>query len=543
MIFRFLTVVVILALFAGCSSKQEVDVILKNAHIYTLDNNFNVVQGAAIRDGKFIAVGPDATINARYTSDSVFDLRGKFVYPGFIDAHSHFTQYAETLLKADLSETESYEQMVEQLSLFHLKNPNSWLVGYGWDQNRWLDKKMPDNILLNETFPNNPVFLWRIDGHAALVNQKMMELAKINLSTKFEGGGIVVQNGCLTGILLDKAAEEVSKLIPLPSFEQIAGALEKAEKNCFAVGLTSVTDAGLSFYQIRTIDSLQKTGRLKIAVSAMIEPTPENIEYFIGKTPYVTERLHVGTIKLFVDGALGSRGALLLKPYSDDMNNIGIQRISKDSMLKICLLAITNNFQVAAHCIGDSANRLALNVFSSVLPEKNNLRWRIEHAQVVNPEDLRIFKKYAIIPSIQTNHYLSDKSWAKDRLGSGRLRYAYAWQDLFKQNDWLANGSDFPYGDMDPLHGFYAAVTRAEKSPVPKKQEQHLSRMQALKAMTIWAAMATFEEKNRGSIEQGKWADFVILDKNIMSIYAEEIMKLPIEKTFCHGHLVYQNKY
>ena len=444
------------------------------------------------------------------------------------------------LLNANVSNTKSYEQMVEQLADFQMKNPSAWLVGYGWDENLWPDKKTPDNTLLNEIFPNTPVLLWRVDGHAALVNKKALELSGINQSSIIEGGEVRIQNGQFTGILLDKAAEFVSKLVPEPTFEQMAKAMESAEDSCFKVGLTSITDAGLTYNQICIIDSLQKIGRLNISVFAMIEPTTENIENFILKSPYITNRLHVGTVKIFVDGALGSRGALLLKPYSDDPGNTGILRISKDSIKQICQLAFKNNFQVSAHAIGDSANRLALNIFSSILPEKNNLRWRIEHAQVVNPEDLHIFRKYAIIPSVQTSHYLSDKSWAIDRLGSERIKQAYAWQDLLKQNDWLANGSDFPFDDINPLKGYYAAVSRIESPPVHKKLEQHLTRTQALKAMTIWAALAQFEENDRGSIEPGKWADFVIVEKNIMNIFPKEILSLTIEKTYCHGQLVYQ---
>ncbi len=536
----FLILSLILLGFSACENKQEVDLIIRNAKIYTVDRNFNVVQGAAIHNGKFVAVGPDATIKARYTSANQLDLRGKFIFPGFIDAHSHFTYYAETLDQVDLTGTTGMDEVIVRLKAHENTQTGDWIIGFGWDQNNWKDKAMPENTALSQAFPNTPVFIWRVDGHAALVNAEgLKRTGLLNDGGKTRKPNAVKMSK-KTGLLFEDAATEVYENLPKPSADKMKALIAQAQQNCFSVGLTGVCDAGLDDGEVHFLDSLQKKGDLRISVYAMLNPTTENIDRWVLKGPMINDRLHVNAIKVFIDGALGSRGALMLENYSDKPETNGILRISPDSLLKICQIAYEHNFQVCAHAIGDSANRLVLQTYSKVLSPKNDLRWRIEHAQVVNPADFSYFGKYGIIPSIQTSHYLSDKGWAIERLGPARMKSAYAWQELLKQNGWLANGSDFPVESINPVRGFYAAVSRAENSPVPKKQEQHLTRTQALKAMTIWAAMAQFEEDQKGTLEPGKWADFVVLDKNIMVIYPTELLNVAIERTYCHGELVYK---
>ncbi len=529
-------------LFASCSFKQKADVIIKNAKIYTVDKNFTVVQGAAIIDGKFVAVSSDASIQTQYYSDNVIDLKGYYVYPGFIDPHCHFYGYGTTLTQVDLRGSRSYEEVVERAQKHFDIYGGQWITGRGWDQNLWQDKAFPTKYLLDKAFPDTPVLLRRIDGHAAIANSAALELAGIDASTSIPGGSVELHNGVPNGLLIDKAVDKVVSVIPAPTQSEETAGLLSAQLNCFAVGLTSVGDAGLTKQTVQLIDKLQKSNSLKMRIYAMLEPSFENIEYFVKKGFYQTGRLTVRSIKLYADGALGSRGACLLKPYSDDEDNSGILVESIDSLKAWCELAYQNNYQVNTHCIGDSANRIILNLYGEFLKGKNDLRWRIEHAQVVNKNDVKLYKQYQIIPSIQTTHCTSDMAWAPDRLGNERIQDAYAWQDLLKQNDWLINGSDFPIEEINPLLGFYAGISRTDLQGNPKGgfyPKQKLSRVQALKAMTIWAAKGQFEENVKGSIEKGKYADFVVTGQDIMSIPENEIPKLKIEQTWVGGEMVY----
>jgi predicted amidohydrolase YtcJ len=526
----------------SCDFKQKADLIIKNAKIYTADKNFTVVQGLAIMNGRFVAVGPYSTINAQYYSDNVLDLKGKYIYPGFIDPHCHFVGYSETLSQVDLQGAKSFAEVVERAKKHQQENPSKWITGQGWDQNLWQSKELPTNQLLNEAFPNAPVLLRRIDGHAAIANQAALEIAGIHENTQVNGGKLVLKDGKLTGILIDNAVDLVLPFIPKPTQQELISGLLKAQQNCFAVGLTSVGDAGLEKSEILLIDSLQKQQQLTMRIYAMLNPTTENLDSFLKNGFYQTPYLNIRSLKLYADGALGSRGALLLKPYNDDPTNWGLLLQNPDSLKALCQLAYEYNYQVNTHCIGDSANRLMLSIYGSLLKGKNEYRWRLEHAQVVDPSDLKLFKQFSVIPSIQTTHCTSDMGWAEKRLGNERIEHAYAWQDLLKQNDWLINGSDFPVEDINPLYGFYAAVTRQDKSGLPVGgyyPKQQLSRMQALKAMTIWAAMGQFEENEKGSIEKSKMADFVVLSQDLLSAPAKDLYKIKIEQTYSGGQKVY----
>jgi predicted amidohydrolase YtcJ len=528
----------------SCSLKQKADVIIKNAKIYTVDNNFTVVQGAAIVDGVFVAVGPDATINAQYYSDKVIDLKGKYVYPGFIDPHCHFYGYGMTLAQVDLRGSQSYQEVAERCQKHYKTYGGKWITGRGWDQNLWETKEFPDKVLLDQLFPDIPVLLRRIDGHAAIANSAALKIAGIDAETKIHGGSQLIKNNEPSGLLIDKMVDLVLSFVPEPTPEEETAGLLAAQKNCFTVGLTSVSDAGLPKETVLLIDELNKSNRLKTRIYAMLEPSVENIEHFVKKGFYQTNQLHVRSIKLYADGALGSRGAALLEPYADDQENSGIIVEPIDSLKAWCNLAHQYNYQVNTHCIGDSANRLMLNIYGEILKGKNDRRWRIEHAQVVNKADVKSFKHFQIIPSIQTTHCTSDMAWAPDRLGPERISDAYIWQDLLNQNNWLINGSDFPIEDINPLYGFFSAIARTDFHGNPKGgfyPKQKLSRVQALKGMTIWAAQGQFEETVKGSIEKGKFADFVVTEHDIMSIPELEIPNLKIEQTWIGGELVYSN--
>lgn len=538
------SVFLILSVLSCNSSKMNVDLIVTNATIYTVNDSFAVAESFAVKDGKFLAVGTTEEITAKYTSDQVWDVDGQIVYPGFNDAHCHFYGYGMNLMQyADLAGTTSQDSIYLKLQEQRKKTGGDWLLGRGWDQNLWPEKSFPDNQRLNELFPEVPVYLIRIDGHAAWCNRKALELAGITAQTKVDGGEVLLKNGQPSGVLIDNATELVSKLISAASEELKTKALMEAQANCLAVGLTSVTDCGLPKETILLMDSLQKKGQLKMRINAMMEPSEENFAHFLKSGPYKTDRLQVNTIKLYADGALGSRGAYLIEDYSDDPGNRGLLMNDASYFETICQKAHDSGLQVATHCIGDGANRFILNIYGKFLKEKNDRRWRIEHAQIVDQNDVKLFGKYSIIPSVQATHATSDMFWADERLGAERIKTAYAYQELLAQNGWLPNGTDFPIEDINPMNTFFASVARKNTEGLPVEGfqlENALTREQALRSMTIWAAKSGFEETAKGSIEPGKLADFVVMDTDLMNCCEDAMLRARVLKTVLGGEVVYQ---
>lgn len=556
-LFLFLPV---FSLLCGCgSSKLKVDFILKNATIYTADGGMAVLQSFAVRDGKFVAVGTDSSIVAVYESDSIIDANGKTILPGLIDAHCHFVGYGLGLQECDLVGTKSFDEVIERVKTFSKTNKLAWIVGRGWDQNDWANKSFPDKKILDSLFPRTPILLKRIDGHAALANAEALRLAGINDSTKISGGEIyryvedirvtgrkgntIITYGGPTGILIDNAVDLVNNVIPKPDENRMREALLKAQENCFAVGLTTVDDAGLMKWEVDAIDQLQKKGELKMRVYAMLSDSTPNYDYYLKNGPYKTEYLNVRSFKFYADGALGSRGACLLESYSDLPFHTGfLLNTPKHFEEKMKLLA-DKKFQVCTHCIGDSANRMILKLYGKLLPDSAQ-RWRIEHAQVVSPDDLPLFGKYGIIPSVQPTHATSDMYWADERLGS-RIRTAYTYHDLLKAAGTLALGTDFPVENINPMYTFYAAVERKDLKGFPAtgfQMENAIDRNTALLGMTRWAAWSNFEEKEKGSIEPGKFADFILLDKDPMTCPATEIPNIKVLATFIGGQKVFEKK-
>jgi predicted amidohydrolase YtcJ len=441
--------------------------------------------------------------------------------------------------------TTSFDEVMKRVLDFQNKRDVSFIIGRGWDQNDWEEQSFPDNSALNKRYPNTPILLKRIDGHAAIANRAALDLAGIKPGQKIDGGVIKTKDNRLTGLLVDNAVDLVNSALPKPSEQDISQALMTAQEKCFEVGLTTVDDAGLDKLSILLIDKLQQSGDLKMRVYAMISDTPENLDYFFEKGKIKTERLNVRSVKLYGDGALGSRGACLLHPYSDDPLNKGFLLSSKEHFDEIAGLCYENGFQLNTHCIGDSANRLLTDVYVKYLKGTNDFRWRIEHAQVVNKDDVDKFKKFNIIPSVQPTHATSDMYWAEDRLGEDRIKEAYAYQTLLKTNGLLALGTDFPVENISPFLTFYAAVSRKDVKGYPENgfnMKDALTRRQALKGMTIWAAISNFEEAEKGSLEVGKLADFIILDKDIINIPIQQVPEVKVLQTFVGGERVYYNE-
>lgn len=537
---------------SACSCKEKADLLIYNATIYTVDSSFSTAQAMVVTDGKIIATGKLTNLENKYEAKEKTDAQGKFIYPGFIDAHAHFVSYGTGLQTADLVGTNSWNEIIEKLKIFSAENKEGWLIGRGWDQNDWTTKDLPagrqdfpTNEKLNELFPDRPVLLSRIDGHAAIVNQKALDIAGIKPGYTLTGGEAEVKNGKLTGILIDNAIDLVSLKIPLQTKEQFKQALLDAEKNCFAVGLTTIDDCGLSFRSVEMIKELQDNGDLKMRLYIMLSDEKSNFDY-LEKTGIIkTDRLNVRGFKVYGDGALGSRGACLLQPYNDKPGYSGFLLSKPEHFDSVANRIVQKGFQMCTHAIGDSGNRTILKTYAKHLKGKNDLRWRIEHAQVVNQNDFNLFGENSIIPSVQPTHATSDMYWAGDRLGSERVKGAYAYKQLLQQNGWLPLGTDFPVEDISPFKTFYAAVVRKDAKGWPDsgyQTENALTREEALRGMTIWAAKSNFEEKEKGSLEPGKLADFIILDKDIMKAGDNELLQINVLKTFLGGEKVYERK-
>ena len=536
--------VLIFILMNSCTStKQKADLLLVHGKVYTLDADFSICEAFAVKDGNIVATGTDSEIIGRYHADKVIDAKGKTVYPGFYDAHCHFYGYGTNVLaRADLRNTSTYEEMLELLVEHNSAFDPTWVQGRGWDQNDWPGKEFPSNEKLDELFPSKPVYLIRIDGHAALVNTKALEIAGVTINTSVEGGELLLKNGRLTGVLIDNAMDLVRDMIPEPTTEDIAKAFLISQDSCLQYGLTSVADAGLEKVEVETIDQLQKDDKLKMRVYAMLSPTKENIDHFVKQGLYLTNKLSVRSVKLYADGALGSRGAKMVEPYSDDPENSGLILHAQDHYDSLCQVAYDNGYQINIHAIGDGGVRLSLETFGRFLKGQNDRRWRIEHSQVVHPDDFELFGKYSIVPSVQATHATSDMYWAGDRLGEERIKNAYAYKQLLNQLEWLPNGTDFPIEQINPLLTYYASVFRKDAKGWPEngfQMENALSPEEALRSITIWAAKAGFEENQKGSLENSKVADFVIFENDFLELPEKEILKTKPLAVYIDGVCVF----
>ena len=540
---KLLVIAILFASTVVFAQKTKVDLLVYNSSIYTVDDQFAVKEAMAVKDGKIVATGTGAGLRKEFLATTELDAKGKFIYPGFIDAHAHFLGYGLDLQIVDLTGTKSWEEILDKLKAYAATNKEGWIAGRGWDQNDWETKEFPNREKLDQLFPDRPVFLTRVDGHAAIANAKAME--GIQPGVKINGGEVEVKEGKLTGIFVDNATELISSRMPATTTAQRKNALLAAQANCFAVGLTTIDDCGLQYDDVQMIEDLQKSGELKMRLYVMLSDGKTNYDALFKRGKIKTERLNVRSFKVYADGALGSRGACLLEPYSDKPESQGFLLSNKQHFDEVAANIFAHGFQMCTHAIGDSGNRIILNTYAKYLGGKNDLRWRIEHAQVVNKNDFSLFGSNNIIPSVQPTHATSDMYWAKDRLGPDRVKGAYAYKQLLQQNGWIPLGTDFPVEDISPFKTFYAACIRKDAKGWPAagyQVENALTRKETLKGMTIWAAKANFEENEKGSLEKGKLADFIILDGDLMKMDAGKILQTQVLKTFVNGEMVYEKK-
>ncbi|MBV6521876.1 MAG: N-substituted formamide deformylase [Gemmatimonadaceae bacterium] len=531
---------------------QAPDLVVTNARIYTVDANRPVVEAMAIRAGRIVATGPRTLIEPMKGPETrVLDAHGRTIIPGMVDAHAHLATLGRALRTVDLVGTTSYAQIVDRVSARAREVPaGTWIVGRGWDQNDWADTRFPTHDALSRALPGHPVVLERVDGHAILANAAAMSAAGVTAATRDPAGGRLERSadGRPTGVFVDNASVLVERVIPPPSREEVRNGILAAIKEANRWGLTGIHDAGVPRDIIDVFEELAREGKYDLRNYVMVSGDDSTISHYLQRGPQnglYDGRLWIRSIKLSADGALGSRGAALLEPYSDDATNSGLATLPAGRVHDVAVKALGRGFQVNVHAIGDRANRTVLDEFEQALKEVPTVehRFRIEHAQIVHPDDLPRFAELGVIPSMQASHQTSDMYWAANRIGPARLLGAYAWRTLLNTGVVIPNGSDFPVEQVNPLISFHASVSRQDARNWPTGgwyPEQRMTREEALKSMTLWAAYAAFMDKETGSLEPGKYADFVLLDRDIMQVPPELILATQVLSTYVGGRPVFQ---
>jgi predicted amidohydrolase YtcJ len=535
-----------LYLMAAEAWAQPADLAIRNASIYTVNPKQPHASALAVRAGKIVAVGDDVS-KLIASSTRVIDAHGQTILPGLIDSHGHVRGLGTALETLDLRGMKSEKQIADLVrSAAQKAKPGEWILGRAWDQNLWTVKEFPTAKSISDAAPNNPVALTRVDGHAIWANRKALDTADVNVATKDPQGGRVMRSasGAPAGVLLDNAQALVSTKIPEPSPEQIERRILHALTECARLGMTSVHDAGVPQSDIDAYHSLASKGLLPMRVYVMVAGrSPETLATWLTKGPEIGDYLTIRSIKLVADGALGSRGAAMIEPYSDDAANRGLLILDRTAIRNVAEKAVAKGFQVNTHAIGDAANRAALDAYGDILKGANDKRFRVEHAQIIAPGDFEKFRKYSVIASMQPTHATSDMPWAADRVGPERIKGAYAWQTLMKMGVHVPSGSDFPVENPNPIWGFYSAVTRQDHEGNPPSgwfPGQKMTREEALRSWTIEGAYAAFEEKTKGSLEVGKLADFIMLSGDVMTMPTADIWKTRVRLTVVGGKIVYQ---
>lgn len=536
---RYLIPVLLLGV-TSCMKGKSADLVVHNAKIHTMDENGSVEEAMAIKDGKILEIGPERQILNKYSADEEVDAQGKEIYPGFTDAHGHLMSYARLKLSVDLLGSSSMEDLLVRVEKYDQKFQPKAIVGRGWDQATWGNAELPDNTELNKLFPDKAVVLHRVDGHAALVNQKALDLAKLNANSTIAGGEVQVVDGKCTGILLDNAVTEVMKVVPDFSDKKLKEALLEVQHELFQYGITGVHEAGVSNHDLKLIEKLSSSRQMKLNLYVMLYASKENLLWASKRGIVQRPHFTVRSFKVMGDGALGSRGALLKQPYSDHAHAHGLLTTTQEEMNKVAELATQLNYQVNIHAIGDSTNRLVLELIQKYTKTIPDHRWRVEHAQVVDPKDLALFTKTGAIPSVQPTHAVSDQRWAKERLGDARMKGAYAYKSLLHACGTIALGTDFPVEAPNPFATIRAAVLRVNAEGQPMGgflPEEALTIDECLMGMTLWPALAGFQEDHLGTLEKGKDATFFISTLPINE--STDFSKVFSERTVISGKTVY----
>jgi predicted amidohydrolase YtcJ len=526
--------------------------IVVNGRVYPVDDPRPMVSAFAVKNGRILFAGSEREVRALAGPRTrIVDVHGATVIPGMVDAHAHLAGLGTALANVNLAGSATYDEVIARV-VARSKDvkPGEWITGRGWDQNRWPDKQFPTHEALSKAFPNNPVVLTRIDGHALLANAMAMRAAKITAATPDPSGGRILRlsDNSPSGVFVDNAEGLIERAEPSSTREQTTKRILAAIAEANRWGLIGVHDPGEPREIIDIYESLAKAGKYNLRNYVLISDDSADIVHYASIGPrsdLYDGRIWVRAIKLYADGALGSRGAALLAPYSDDPTNTGLLVSTPAHLERVAEYALRNGFQVATHAIGDRGNRVVLDAYDQALkavPTADH-RFRIEHAQTISPSDIPRFAALGVIPSMQASHQTSDMRWAETRLGPERIKGAYAWRSLLNTGVIIPDGSDFPVEEVNPLISFHSAVTRQDATNWPQGgwyPEQVMTRSEALKAMTIWPAYAAFQEKIMGSITPGKYADFVVLDQDIMSVTASDILKTNVTSTWIGGKAVYE---
>lgn len=545
---------------AGLGAQRSADLVLTNGRIYTVDNARPLVSALAVRGGRIVFVGSDAEAKVLGGPGArVIDLHGATVLPGFVDAHAHLLSLGTSLTRVNLAGSRSYDEVIARVRAWAKDvKPGEWIIGRGWDQTRWPSREFPTHEALSRAFPNNPVVLTRVDGHALLANARAMQLAGVTAATEDPSGGRIMRlpSGAPSGVFVDNAQDLIGRATPASSPDEKRKAILAAIADCNRWGLVGVHDAGEEASTIAIYEELARAGNYNLRNYVMLSDPGEPGSRAALSNPYLRRgpesalyggHLWIRAIKLYADGALGSRGAALLAPYSDEPSNSGLLVSKPEHIRSMAEMALRRGFQVNVHAIGDRGNRIVLDAFESalrVVPRADH-RFRIEHAQILSAQDIPRFAKLGVIPSMQATHQTSDMRWAEARVGPERIRGAYAWRSLLNMGAAIPNGTDFPVEEVNPLLTFHAAVTRQAPDNLPAGgwyPAEKMTREEALQSMTIWPAYAGFQESVMGSLTPGKYADFVVLDRDIMRVPDTKLLGARVLSTWIGGKRVYEAK-
>ena len=534
----FFTSLFIVITLSSCMKGESVDLIIHNAQVHTMNDLNHIEDAVAIKDGIIVEVGPERQILNKYSAEEYIDAGQKDVYPGWTDAHGHILNYARQKLSVDLVGCKSYDEMLVRIEKYQGKHNRPFIIGRGWDQSLWEDE-MPTNVRLNQLFPDIPVCLYRIDGHALLANdyliQKSDVMRKFNDDDELNSGGYIITSAYTepdiwghlpmtfytpTGVFVDNAMNPILDILPDFPKEELSQAILEVQSELYSYGITGVHEAGLKRAEVLLLEELIEADKLDLNIYAMLSPTEKNIAFARENGIYTNKNLLIRSFKVYGDGALGSRGACLKHDYSDKDEHTGYLTTSLERMTNISKICMEVGYQMNTHAIGDSTNLVMLELYQKVYDELPDHRWRIEHAQIVDPKDYELFAKAGVFPSVQPTHATSDQRWAESRLGKNRMVGAYAYNSLLNQFGMLAIGTDFPVEYTDPFKTIHSAVNRQNSENYPSEgfiPSEAITLEQCIRGMTIWAAFASFQENQLGTIEKGKDATIVIFEGPVVA--------------------------